>query len=114
MVRQAPSPVHNIVPTPIFKVDSTNGNSTIGVYWCSNANLGSNGAVVDVGFNVLPMKFMIMVLRSTKTTTLFIMESRTLDTFPSNYIFFSSINVWFSSILAMWIANLPDTTYMPQ
>jgi hypothetical protein len=93
VVKWAPSPVHNIVSTPIFKVGSTNGDFATGAYWCSNANLGLDGVVVDVGFNVLPMKLMIMVLKSAKTTTLFVVERKTLNTFPSNCICFSSINV---------------------
>jgi hypothetical protein len=59
------------------------------------------------------MKFMIMVLRSAKTTTLFVVESRTLNTFPSNYICFSSICAWVYSIFAMWTTNLLEATYIP-
>jgi hypothetical protein len=91
MVRWAPSLVNKTNPPPTFKVGSTTGDSVTSACYCYKMDLGSNGVVVNIRFIVLPMKLMIMVLKSAKTTTLFVVENRTSNTFPSNYICFSSI-----------------------
>jgi hypothetical protein len=78
MVRWAPSLVNKINPPLTFKVGSTIGDFVTGVYCYSKMELGSNGVVVSIRFIVLPMKFMIMVLKSVKTTTLFVVDVMTI------------------------------------
>ncbi len=59
-------------PPPIFKVGSTTNDFVTSVCCCFKMDLGLDGVVIATRFIILPMKFMIMIFRSTKTTTLFV------------------------------------------